>query len=1075
MSEQPHIAVSGDDVHIAVNSGPATLVVGGAGDPLGAVLGNVVVDNGDPAGTAVGQWTANDREYSDDGHGDKLLAPLSPRDTQTGYWVLVQRGGSTLVRRARFVPYGAHGTYRVAVSEDNSYSEALDVKYDGDDSGLNPFFQVLPVAGKRAPDGTRVYVHQANAAPDAAITRAHVAAIEAEQSHLEAEIVAIHDQDGTLPPSATEAEAEEGSGTAQRLWSPLRIVQLLAAWLTRARLALLTGGWVRSGSASGNTLSLVHVRPDGTSETIAFTPTDPGGGGGITVPQATDAAGALLSTLPEFEYDAQTSTLTYTPPAPARPTNVTLNDLAAALQTLITSHLTSRSAVVTALQAFEDALRQTVHGPSGAWTQHLSGVYYAVPATWPIVYDSDVVTVTVTTESGTVLSATVSGEAWVATSSRAAATAGDANGVRLDDKAAAATYWVSKDDDRGVLLASDTTGTHALTSTSISRITIQARHIGNGQVTLEKLSPEVQADIEQGQQSGLTEPEARAIADQEIAKRQAPVDEVAHKSFTATNLPEGEVGAININLAYGGATVASIERDPDSGDIEIRATPGGAGEDLAGKHIGWGPWKQGFNSAVLKGPLPDDAGVYRWLWTDQPANAIVAGTEYRLSIYDPNDESNSVPAGSAATEGWVPVWMQATRRYVLRAVSVLWEGLPQRLKDALRTVEDHEEAFESAVLDDLFTTDQVVADATLAFAENTWKKVVSLQDFGAHDLYEVHVSDASGVAAASAMVKASDIPLSTGAAAGGTANDSFYRHVMLLDGDVGATTHYVYVGRDARGKWYLAFSEAGDHQFRVEGHQPVTPKPTAADEGKTPVVQSTGRYALDYAAPQATRVETAPTAPRHGQRILMLADQTIDGWGVLKASQYNNAGPVGYAPPAEFTHPFGQLIDASTGSAFSTDIVRRIYSGGEGGNTEVWTYLTTQVVSKLLVAPLDANGVPGAFVSHDLTNVPDAGGQRTQQNTVAGNPAFEAGQTYLVKVEDGAARNVFGSIDLEEPYEYDWGDGRWVLVTEQIKAWALEDGPDPTLADLGIVRLTQAAYNALGAGVDAGTLYIIIG
>lgn len=77
--------------------------------------------------------------------------------------------------------------------------------------------------------------------------------------------------------------------------------------LTNAELNdLLTGA-----SISGNTLTF--TQNDGT--TIAITLPTGGGGGGITIDQARDAAGAILAALTEFTYNAGTNALTFTLPA----------------------------------------------------------------------------------------------------------------------------------------------------------------------------------------------------------------------------------------------------------------------------------------------------------------------------------------------------------------------------------------------------------------------------------------------------------------------------------------------------------------------------------------------------------------------------------------------------------------------------------------------------------------------------------------------------------------------------------------------------------------------------------------
>ena len=957
-----HVAVTGGNVHVVVNSGPARLEVKGSGDPLGAVLGNVPVNNADAAGVAVSGWTANDAAYGDDSHSNRLIGPLEPKKPQLGFFVLVQRGGSTLVRRARLFAWGAYGTYRIAVSEDNSYAEAVDLKYDGDDAGVNPFFEVRPVAGKAVPDGTIIYVHAANAAPDTSFTAAEVAAIRAEQSHLEAEIANIHGQTESLPPSATQAEAEAGDGAFQRLWSPLRIVQLVAAWLTRAKLAFLMGGWMRTASVSGNTLSLVRINSDGTSETIPYTPEPPAGGGGITVGQATAAAGALLSTLPEFTFDATTNTLTYTAPAAARPTNVTLSELAAALQTLINSHLTARSAPVVALQDFMAALRKSINGPAGAWTQNVGGHYEALTGhTFPRFKPDAVLTLTVQRDGRTAVVRTVKAAVFEVLVARQADNGADTNGIRFDNAGDAETYYVSKDATRTPLVQSDTAGRHTLAS-SIDDVTIDvADQIPDGSIEGQKLADDVQAKLDA---TSLT----LAQVDAEIHRLTANVDVIA----TAQAVPavSGNGHSVNWNLAfaYEGDDFTIVSSFVGGvGDPSFYVGPAGSRDNrnllALAVIVNVGTENQYTLQIANAVRSPDEAGHDEFRWEDEHGGRPPFENPCSLAIVAPPSAKHYVPGtgttgnplvktadGSAfqqlGTTGIAPAAVTANR---------LEPG--QRQPDPSRLV-------------------------------NGWEQ------------------------------------------------------------------------RTENGAW--------------AAKRPRVPNPAGQTDGRILKTAAEALVYVDDDSTPARRVETAPASPRHGQRILMLSDQTLDGWGVLKAGRYST-GPIGYGSAALYTRPYGSLRQASDGAAFSTAYVQAVHSGASGGNTEIWTNLTTQRVSKLLIATLDDNGAPSAFSSHVVTNVPDGGGQPTHQNLVRGNPAFETGKTYLVKIEDDVGNDLFPSVLLAEPDEFDWGDGRWVRVTQRLKPWALEGGPSPTLADMGIVRLTQAAYNALGAGVDPGTLYVIIG
>ena len=939
MSE-PHVAVTERRVTVAVNTGPATLRVKGEGDPLGPELGAVGVDNDDTAGIPVSGWTATDAHYDDDGNSDKLIGPLDPPTPQTGFWVLTQRGGSTKVRRAKSIDWGAFGTYRVSVVEDNSYSEQVDVKYDGDDAGVNPFFQVMPVAGKAVSDGTRISIHQAVAAPDTSDAEAEITAIKASQAHDEQRIAALEQGEDTGGLNAAQVRALVANALAA--YVPVaESPNLLAMIVDQAHhTATFTGR-----DADGNA----------THHVIAFGGT---GQSGLTSQAAVDAAMAFLAALPEFDWTPATRTLRFTGDLPGAD-SVTMAMLAQAVRDAINAKLdrpgvnraVSANADVRRLKAFETALRQTsARSGDSPWTQNVSGAYVRLGFEWPEFHEGDDIIIRIAPDNGNPVTATFEAAALGALAASQSAQGSDDNGLVLHG--GGQTYYVSKEHDGHALVASDTAGGYAV-SYQLDRITIDVdEQVPDGSVGEDKLDDATRGKIDA---ASVTIEEV----DEEIHRLSPNPNAVASKTVSPVRSGNGWNLPVNLAFTDGDTNYTLISMYIGGvGDPSALISPEGSRNALVG-------WDVDYNDGAVKLQIAnavrnaDTAEHDSFRWEDDHGGRPRFDDPCTVEIVAPAKKGNFVP-------------VTGTNGYALTKTD------------------------EGGTFDDKLDG-SAIADASVG-------------------------NDQLGDSA----VQSDNI-----------ADDAVETRHIAPEAVTGPT-----IAEDVR-----------------------LPDATRLDDGLSALTQD-GGWTSGHAAPQAQRVETAPTAPRHGQRILMLADQTIDGWGVMKAGRFST-GPIGYAPAAEFTHPFGTLLRASDGRPISTDIVRRIYSGA-AGHTELWTYLTTQVLSKLLVATLDENGAPSDFTSYNLVNVPDGGGQRTQQNRVTGNPTFEVGETYLVKLEGGAANNIFPDVVLEEPDEYDWGPGRWVNVTQQIKDWAVEGGDTPTLADMGIWGVgTRSAYNALSAGQSA--------
>ena len=175
-----------------------------------------------------------------------------------------------------------------------------------------------------------------------------IAAINAHLATLDREFQDIHAQEGgPLPAAATSADADAPNGIAARLWSGSVLARLVRAVVTarfiRPLLAMSSKptapAYVRGVThPSASSLNIETVAVDGTVSNTLVAITGAAQGAGITTAQAMDAAGLMLSALPEFTYsrDGSTGTLTFTPPAPAiADGSITLAELAQAVQDLI--------------------------------------------------------------------------------------------------------------------------------------------------------------------------------------------------------------------------------------------------------------------------------------------------------------------------------------------------------------------------------------------------------------------------------------------------------------------------------------------------------------------------------------------------------------------------------------------------------------------------------------------------------------------------------------------------------------------------------------------------------------------
>lgn len=297
-------------------------------------------------------WIA-DNSLPGDTEGSKLRIPnVLPEHVQGIALFAVENGDSThpmLLYSGRYT--GAPGAPWFLPSA----GDALTVFYRGNPSGLDGRGDWLQLNVRTGPLADDVLVSVHLVVDAAGVSTEELNAIKAQQVADEARIAALEARPAgsavNLPDTGTQAQAESRTGTTPLLWTATRLYQAARAAVTKAFVAVLTGGWVRSIFESNEQLHVVHVRADGTTENVSIPLRGGLGGGGLTAAQARDAAGSLLSTLPEFEYDAQSATLTFTESAP---TDITLDQLAAAARNTIQSKL-DRPAVGTAIAQLVEA------------------------------------------------------------------------------------------------------------------------------------------------------------------------------------------------------------------------------------------------------------------------------------------------------------------------------------------------------------------------------------------------------------------------------------------------------------------------------------------------------------------------------------------------------------------------------------------------------------------------------------------------------------------------------------------------------------------------------------------------
>ena len=282
--------------------GQAVDVAGARGSLRGALSASMAVAAGSAQGETAADWTDVATGFSANNGlpGDvraKLRIPNTRLAGQLGWLIEAERDGET---RAIVLAWGEY-TGSAGTALPTAVGEALTIRYRAnfeDNSG--DWFEVAVRAGPLAEAATvRLYpaLNGAGAATDA-----QLAALRADVANVERELSQIHDLPNT------------GGVTLSELLRRLADYETVADAAATHR--ALTQR-VKSISVANGQLHVVTVDAEGAETTTAITlGTDAGATQAHTDAQITALAGALISTLPEFSWDAAARSLTFRPDPP---------------------------------------------------------------------------------------------------------------------------------------------------------------------------------------------------------------------------------------------------------------------------------------------------------------------------------------------------------------------------------------------------------------------------------------------------------------------------------------------------------------------------------------------------------------------------------------------------------------------------------------------------------------------------------------------------------------------------------------------------------------------------------------
>ena len=326
------VAVSAEAVHVVVSEGPVSLTVQGTASNRRrrvATLSNLPQEGGTAGEALTGAtWALGDGIVAPyEAASETLDVPNVPQfEGHNGYLAVVRAadaeddvkgvigftlgGGST----GSVATVDATESYKVVK---NRAGNAIGVRYRHNPSADTDEVRCVFVADQDVHDvGSPVVVDlwEWQSAPSG-VSEDQLAAVHAHLAVLDAEFNRIHaGPSGTLPPVATDDDADTPNGTTVRLWTARVLQRLVRAVVSHPFIQSRLGGYVRSVTETNATLHIERVLPNGNVESTSIAITGAAQGAGITATQVRDVAGNLLATLTAFGYNA--GTLTYTPAAP---------------------------------------------------------------------------------------------------------------------------------------------------------------------------------------------------------------------------------------------------------------------------------------------------------------------------------------------------------------------------------------------------------------------------------------------------------------------------------------------------------------------------------------------------------------------------------------------------------------------------------------------------------------------------------------------------------------------------------------------------------------------------------------
>ena len=432
-----------------------------------------------------------------------------------------------------------------------------DDSFDGD---------MLSLTNKESPFGEAVTVdvHLLLASPSAGVSSAQISAWQADLSGFEREIAQIQASEQAVP-QGTDAEAQAGTSTANRLWSAARLRLAAVSSLTRAVIARVTGGFQLPPTQSANVLHLRSVNADNTVSVLDFhAGTQAPQGAGLAAWQATNIAGNLLATVTEFTFVPATSTtpgvLTYRSPLPADG-SIVLRMLATDLQDTINGKLDASQVrariesnpVVLAIQAFENDLRRTRNLASNlAWTQHASSAYFRFPSSsieLPNPKAGDRIRFVVApTGVASFTTDFIDYATFFGKTSSNSQPASTANGTRFVD-ANNDGYFFSREGNQ-LLAAAESIGNVSVTI-ELNEIDLKGfARLSGPLITEADLSQAIRTKLDEAHDSGLNTAQVTALITRLIAENQINADEVARKPVRFARPSQGEDITVSANISW---------------------------------------------------------------------------------------------------------------------------------------------------------------------------------------------------------------------------------------------------------------------------------------------------------------------------------------------------------------------------------------------------------------------------------------------------------------------------------------------------------------------------------------------